>query len=905
MRCLLYIIVAFMGLLPVEKAHGQHRIIKGIVYDAADKTPLDGATVSLTLKGNSVIGALTDSAGYFSLEVLTTGKYELKIAYTGFIIYNHILTAKDSFPLKIFLHPDSKLLGEVKIIHKSGFIVQNRDTTEYDASAFKVQSSADAYDMVKKMPGMEFSGKNIKAQGEAVTKLLIDGKPFFSNDPYIALKNFPAAVIRSIQVYNEGRDQEQFTGFKEGAGTTTINIITKPDKKRGRFGKLTAGIGNGSVYGINGNVNFFDSNKRFTTILQSNNNSTQNFTDANAYESSRGGGNNGIFNTNDIALNYAGKLNTRMEVSGNIFVNTMISKLQHELWRQYTLVADSGRKYQENGLTENSSHNYRLNSKLNYTIDTANSLVLQPTLVILNSKNSASLMAVTTENELPVNQLNNQTLQSGAIWSLSNDLLYKHKFRKSGHTFSLNISNRIRKNEQANTLSAKNIVFDTTIQNDNIDQQSPSLQSSLELSANAAYTVPLDKKNTLQFQYRINHEENSTAKYVYDRSHAQNITDSQLSSAFNNVELNHKAGADYKYRSGKLIFSTGVYGQLSDFSNQIFFPSSSMIHYRFQNILPVANLQFGFKPGANLQVAYNTATATPSFNQLQNSINNTNQLYLQQGNPDLRQTYRHHLSIHYKYSNAVKHSNLDIHAGAANVKHYISNEVIIASNDTLIGTIRLYKGGQLLRPVNIEGYYTFNAGINYTWPLKALKSNLAFTLNGSCSRIPAIINSINNHSLRRSLAFAINLNSNISEHLDYTFTTNTSYSSSTNTLNTAYTNRYLSQDAALTVNITLFKNYVFNTDLFYQYNSGIAAAADRTYLVCNLSVGRKLFKQKQGSIRLCFYDILNQNKNVSYIITDTYISSSRSTALQRYATLSFTLSFNKFSPTTTPARSIP
>jgi hypothetical protein len=305
-------------------------------------------------------------------------------------------------------------------------------------------------------------------------------------------------------------------------------------------------------------------------------------------------------------------------------------------------------------------------------------------------------------------------------------------------------------------------------------------------------------------------------------------------------------------------------------------------------------LQYRFSGASSLQITYTTATATPALTQLQGSINNSNQLYLQTGNPDLRQTYRQNVTLRYMSAHNNNRSRISIHAGAATAAHYISNAVTVAANDTMIGTVQLYKGGQLSSPVNLEGYRSFNTGINYALPLRALKSNLAVELNGSMTRIPALINSRINHSLRQSITMGINLNSNISENVDYTLITNTSYGHNANTLNTTYSSNYFSQDAGLSLNITFLKDYIWNTDLYYQYNSGISAATARDYTLCNISIARKLFKNKQGCIRLTCYDILNQNKSIQYLVTDTYIASSRSSAVQRYATLSFTWSFNKF-----------
>lgn len=873
---------------------GQNRIVlRGTVYDAGSRTPLSGAFLSLN-RGSAVIsGTAADSAGYFYLAADSAGNYILQVSSMGFLPYRDSIRADGDHTRSIYLEPNNTLLDEVQIIEKINPVTQRNDTTEYDARAFKVHSGAEAWDLVRKMPGMDLSGKQVRANGESVTRLLIDGKPFFANDPDAALKNFPAHVIRSVQVYKEQGEQEQFTGFRNGPGTTTINIVTRPDKRQGKFGKIAAGLGNGDVYAGKGNINLFDSNRRITALFQSNNNSTQNFSDASVYESSRGNGSNGAFNISNLALNYWSKWGTRTELSGNVTAGLSTSKLQQESWRQYILATDSGRQYRENNITNSRTCNYRFDLKLNHRIDTFTSLIIQQVFSVVQTRNATGLSAVTLENGLPVNRFGNQISLSGDLWNLSNDILLKRKFRKKGRSLSLKINTGIRENRQRNTLEAENLSYGSSIGNDTLNQHSPSLQSDRDISLNTAYTEPLGKKTSLQVQYRVSYDENSMEKQVYDLSHQPHSTDSLLSVGFVNRVSRQKAGMDFKHHGARAEFAAGIYGQYSSFVHNSSLPAPSVLSYRFQNILPQANIQYRLSPAANLQLSYTTSVATPTAAQIQNNINNANQYYLQTGNPSLRPAYRHNLNLSCLFTNTQAHSSLNISAGASGAGNYISNEVIIATADTLIGSVKLYKGGQLSRPVNLEGYRSFNSSINYALPLGMLKSNLSVTLSGSLTRIPALINHQINYSLRQHISTGINLSSNISETLDYTLTSTTSYGYNTNTLHTAYTSRYFSQDAGLTVQITLLKRIMLGTSLHYQYSNGISTAVMRNNLLCYASLATRICKQ-QGCIRLSFYDLLNQNNNIQYIVTDTYISSVRSSALQRYAALSFTWSFNRF-----------
>ena len=144
---------------------------------------------------------------------------------------------------KIRLKESSIKLETYKVEAKIPLAVQKGDTTEYSSEAYKVNKDASAEDLVEKMPGISNRDGVMTAHGETVQQVLVDGKPFFGEDPSAALKNIPAAVIDKIQVVNEKSDESKATGFDDGNTSKTINVITKKEYKNGQFGKFYSGIG--------------------------------------------------------------------------------------------------------------------------------------------------------------------------------------------------------------------------------------------------------------------------------------------------------------------------------------------------------------------------------------------------------------------------------------------------------------------------------------------------------------------------------------------------------------------------------------------------------------------------------------------------------------------------------------
>ncbi|MGL6068838.1 MAG: hypothetical protein ACRC0I_08760, partial [Sediminibacterium sp.] len=157
-----------------------------------------------------------------------------------------------------------------------------KDTVEFNASSFKTKPNAVMEDLLKKLPGVQVDKDGtVKAQGEQVQRVLVDGKRFFGDDPKLATKNLPPDMIDKIQVFDALSDQSAFTGFDDGNRVKTINITTKKDKRKGNFGRVTLGAGASTsegVYDNSVNMSHFNGDMQVTFIGQANNVNKQNFT---------------------------------------------------------------------------------------------------------------------------------------------------------------------------------------------------------------------------------------------------------------------------------------------------------------------------------------------------------------------------------------------------------------------------------------------------------------------------------------------------------------------------------------------------------------------------------------------------------------------------------------------------
>ena len=213
--------------------------IKGAVTDTAVKAKLVNATVAVLNAKDSILRKFvwTGADGSFAINNLPKGKFILLITYPGYADY------VDFFPLdsvnksqdfrSIDMVLKSRLLADIIVKGKVDAIKIKGDTTEYNARAYKIQPNDKVEDLLRQLPGIEVDkdGK-ITAQGQTVSKVLVDGEEFFGDDPTLVTKNIRADMVDKVQLFDKKSDQATFTGIDDGVKTKTINVVLKQDKKK-------------------------------------------------------------------------------------------------------------------------------------------------------------------------------------------------------------------------------------------------------------------------------------------------------------------------------------------------------------------------------------------------------------------------------------------------------------------------------------------------------------------------------------------------------------------------------------------------------------------------------------------------------------------------------------------------
>lgn len=912
MKQLTLILISFFSLIA---AHSQDNYtIKGSITNIENEAVI-GADVILKKGDSTLTSSYTEEDGTFTIYQIKNGSYTLEFNSLGFSPIFQDVVIKDididlgvlQMTNKIEVLTDVIVKGDVQAVRQDG------DTSTFNASAYKVNPDASTEDLIRKMPGVDLSGGSVQAQGEKVTKVLVDGKPFFGDDATATLKNIPAEVVSGIQIYDERSEQSQLSGFDDGNTTKTLNIITRPDKRQGTFGKVYAGYGfpDEHYYNVGGVLNFFKGNQKITLLGQTNNINIQNFSseDMGGGGGGRGGrrsrGNsdmmvnskNGLTRTNAFGLNYTNVWKDKLKLSGSYFFNNANNTAIEEIERTYISTEQEGQRYRayNNTTTEETMH--RFNLKVEYQIDSANYVSFTPSLR-LQQRSGTSTMSNSTffdENNAISNTNSRYDDQSDAF-DASYRFLYNYSFNKKGRTLSLSNNSGYNFNTGTNNLNSQNR-FEDTLDNFDLNQEMQLDNNGWNTYANLNYTEPLTEKIKTQINAGIRYQETTADKKTFDFDNAANAYTSlnaQLSNEFESRYTTRFAGLALGYSDSVYNFNVGANVQNALLDNERILPIANTLKNEFFNVLPYAAFTYNIKKGSSIRLRYFTSTNTPSVNQLQDVVDNSNTNVLRTGNPLLTQNFEQRIFANYRTSNPQNNSNFFIMVMANFVNDYVGNSTIIATENSTIDGIALKRGMQYIKPVNLNGYYRVFSHMSYGFRIKPIKSNLNITAGIGTVNTPGLINENLNYAKNNTASLNLNLSSNINENIDFNISTRSSYSDVKNSLNTRADNSYFNQNTRLDLNYILPFGLFVNTQLDHQSYQGLGADFNQDFLLWNMSVGYKFMKKRAAEIKISVYDLLNQNQSISRSFTDIYTEDAMTNVLRQYFMLTFTYNIRNF-----------
>ncbi|GAA0880983.1 outer membrane beta-barrel protein [Algoriphagus jejuensis] len=901
MKYLFFLILTIGGF---TTGYSQSSIVKGKILEYGKQDPIPYANILLLSVRDSAqaYGTISEIDGEFEIANVREGTYLFKIQYLGYKNYFRTLEVNSNVDLgSLSIQEEATDLGEVVVTSRRSTGTQKSDTTMYNADAFKTMKDASAQVLIEKLPGVVAEGGALQAQGENIAQILVDGKPFFGTDVQAALQNLPAEVIQSIEIFDQKSEKAQMSGFDDGVRLKTINIITKENRRKGQFGKTTAGYGTDDRYLVGASINAFDEDQRVTITGLTNNVNMLNYT-SDANTQSDGRPQEGVVTTNILGLNYTDLWGEKIKVSGSYTYSKRENVGIVNKFREFVTTDESNQEYSETAADVQVKNEHQADLRLEYNIDERNRILFIPRFSAKSTSENSSFIGETTDGANLINQVDNLKTGQYQEYDFFNRLIYGHKFNKAGRsiTFSGMLHNGWDNDESDR--KARNLYFEEAGERvENIDQRTTRERQGDRWEAGISFTEAIGKNGQLEAEYEIGNRGNNSDQLVFnveggDFESGTMLLDTALSNSFQSDYLTQEFEIGYQYRTEKLSVQTELQYQDANLDNRQEFPQDFILNRKFTAVLPTVRFEYKFSSNTNIQIDFDTQTDEPQVRQLQPVIDNTNPLQLRTGNPDLDQSYSKEFRVRFRSQNPDTDKSWFLYTRSQFVDNYISNSTFIADEATEIQDgIILEKGSQLNKPVNLDGYWDLRSWLSYGMPLDFMKSKLNINGGVSVTRRPGQVNDEIGFNNSQRLSTGFSVNSSISDQIDFNIWSRSSFNKVENTLNPSLDDSYFQQRFRVNFNWIIWQGIIYRLDLNHQINSGLSEGFDNNFSLINMSLGKKIFKNQRGEVSVMVYDLLGQNANVRRNVTETYIEDIQTNVLQQYFMLSFTYNLRRFS----------
>ncbi|PXY44946.1 outer membrane beta-barrel protein [Flavobacterium hydrophilum] len=892
--------------------------LSGVLTNESEKTPIYNSVVALLTPKDSILYKFTrsDKEGKFSMKNIKAGNYILMTTHSQYADYldSIILEEGEKNLGTIPLISKMKLLKE--IIIKTGSIRVKGDTTSYRASDFKVDANANVEELLKKLPGIQVDKNGtIKAMGETVEKVLVDGEEFFGDDPGMAVKNLRADAVKEVQVFNKKSDQAEFTGIDDGETKKTINLKLKEDKKKGYFGKIDAAnqpfSDADSRYNINSMVSSFKGKRKLSAFLLNGNTGQDGLSwqdndkfggrddismnmddDGNVSYEWTGGNNdeepyvdtqNGFIKNTNAGLQYSNKwndkqtLNLSPKYNKQIYTNNNIRNTQ-------TQVGETQLNENTSTVSNVNRGNFKLNATYDVKLDSLNSIKFTAKTNFYDTKSDEFSNGTTTGNGVLKNKQQKTFITNSDKQSLLANILFRHKFKKPRRTFSINGSWNMLDTNSDNFLKSFN---DSYIEGefsskDEIKQNKIGEKTNQNLGLNITYTEPLNKNFALQFGYQITHNTGKSNYLTYNYSDVTgeyDLIDNSLSNQFRQTITTHRPNLKLSYNAKKINYSFGSgFGFTSfDLQDQTL---NKQYERHYTNFFPTANFSYKYKSNSNLRFNYEGATRQPTIDQLQPLRNNQDFFNQFLGNPDLKQSFTNRISIFHNTYSILTESQF-----YQNITFTTTSNLISYNKD-----IDPESAKTITTPINTNGNFSGNFYFGYGFKVKKL--DLYVNLNPSLNYNKSVL-SINN-----KINDTKNLNSGFRVYLSkfkekkYEFSLSNNFSNNRNTTSqNDEVKSFNTNELNLDIGVYFWEKWKLSTDYsLYTRQKTVDFQTNLTNQLWNARLQRT-FKNDEFTAYIMVRDILNQNIGIRRYVYENVIGEEQNDRLKRYAMVGFTWNF--------------
>ena len=946
---LLALAICHMG---IALAQDKKVKVTGDVTDYETTEPIIAATIQLLSMPDSTFlsGATTDLKGLFELESrLPKGNYAVKVSFVGYgDEFRNFIVTEDTRRVRldsIRLKTDALLLKEAVIEAQMAQVQVSEDTVIFNAETFRVAEGSMLEELIRKLPGYEVeSDGTVKYNGKTVSKILVDGKEFFSEDKSIAMKNLPANMVKKVKSYEKKSDLAEITGIDDGEEELVLDLTVKENAKKGWFSNIDLGYGRPTqktaydihnLYTVKGMVNRFKENEHYSVILSTNNINDRGF--------GRGGrGGNGMTQSSMGGFSLAKNLGEEVEknkyqfqIGGGLRFFHNDSDVQSQTASE-TFLEKGSRNSFSNSRSQSNNESLRVNAdlRLEWRPDTMTDIIFRPSVSHSKSNNASNNLSATFDQD-PYETIEDKYADKGyepldSAWTDDSRINYNSR-QSAGGNESTSVNGRLQINRKFNS-KGRNLTltlnggystseshsnstsFTRFYRNDStstINRYNTTPSKTYNYNTRIMWSEPLWTATFLQLSYQFSYRYNNSDRSTYNLPDVldnwslpewilpddyERYRSEELSRFATYENMDHDITAQLRLIREKYNMNVGI----------TLLPQHSKMNYQYMgydidtvrtvfNFTPTMNFRYRWSKQTSLRINYRGRSSQPSMTDLLPITDDSDPLNITKGNPGLKPTFNNSLNVQFQDFKVERLQNISANLRLNNTLNSIVNKI----------TYNEETGGRESQPTNLDGWWSnwsAGAGIAYNTALPNQRYKVSSSTNANYNYQEGYVRTkTDDNSFPLAATRSVTLSERLTgtyqnDWLEITLQGSLNYNRARNNLQpTANRDTYIFSYGPST-NIQLpWWNIKISSDIGMNSRRGFSDPEFNTdELIWNAQVSKSFLAQNAATVSVQFYDILGQQSNVSRIVNATMRSDTWYNTVNSYFMVHFIYKLNLF-----------
>lgn len=853
----------------------QHNI-RGRLFDEQNQ-PLSYATVALLQPGDSLLQhfGVTNLQGEYQIKGIKEGIYIIQFSYVGLETdYDQIEIPLSTGEELVDRQLRATIMEEVIVEAELIPVRFKNDTLEFDVRAFKTRSGAAVEEVLRQLPGVEVDNSgNIKAEGEEVVRVLVDGKEFFNEDPKVATKNLPAKALSKVQVIDRKTEEALFSGIDDGIREKTINLELKEDHKKGYFGEVEAGIGTDETYRLVGRVYRFSEKTQNAVLGLYNNINEFGFTnkDNNQFGENNRGVNEALAGGLNLSYNPTSQNRYFLSYLGNRREKDLIEQIHTENFL-------SSVTYQQDQeiLESDTDRPHKVNFGVRHSFNPKKRLVFDGVVNLNNSDIFTENFTLSQTPEQLINTFDNETINASDDLSVWAQATYIAKFNSDKTQFKSEVQGVFNNNLNRLDLINETRFFEPV--NEVLRQQfQTNDQDRLSFYVDPSFLQNLNTKWSLSLGARFEMDDRSLIR-------KEGVLNDQ--SEFEETEIPNFVTRQRMVRPTLILNRVGEKSQfnislasvVNQFDKVLNANSFQKENYFFWT--PTINYQNEYRSGRRINLRYSADVTMPSVEQLIPIDNAVNQLNIIRGNLDLVPEQRHQVYANWTLFDQFSFTSVSFRFGGTYTQDKIRWAQTIGEDLVKVS-----------RPANIDNDYSLYTYLDFSTPVRSLGLNLNVTSTENWNRSIVFINgeeNINtNFSHNLDLALENRKNDVLAVRLSAAINLTDSRFSIAEDQNNIFFN------TSYTANLRYSPGKKWNFEARANIVNYNAQSFEEAVSIPLISANASYFflQAEKASLTLSIFDLLNEYQGIQRIGDTNFLLQREWNTLTQYFMLTFTLRF--------------